>query len=68
MDAVLDDLVVWARHEADTEGSAYIWADDDLGLTLGSDPPTQRLRSEPGYARQVVGIDHDVVQRYRHAR
>jgi hypothetical protein len=54
---------VRARHEADTDRRCHLRADDDFALALGQDLPAQRLSPEPGEPRQVVCIDHDVMQR-----
>jgi hypothetical protein len=36
--------------------------DDDLVRPLGQDLPAERLRPEPGQARQIVSVNHDVVE------
>jgi hypothetical protein len=65
--AVLDRLGIGDRHEAQADRRVLVRADDDLALTLGQDPPAERLGPEPGQRGQVVSVDHDVMESDRHA-
>jgi hypothetical protein len=67
MHPVLDCLRFGHRHEADADRSGVVGADDYLTLALGQNVPAERLCPEPGKPRQVVGVDHDVMQSDRHA-
>src|SRR5215475_7917892 len=64
---VLDDPGIGDRHEADADGRVLGGPDTDLAPALGKNLPAERLRPEPGQARQVVGVDDDVVKSDRHA-
>src|SRR5690348_12794651 len=67
MHTILDRLGIGHGHEADADRGVVVGSDDDLALALGQDLPAQRLRPEPGQARQVVSVNDDVVQSDRHA-
>jgi hypothetical protein len=67
VDAVLDDLLVRARHEADADGCVVGWADDDLALAFGENRPVEHIAPEPGQSEEIVGIDDDVVEGNRHS-
>src|SRR6266536_153251 len=65
--AILDDLPVGHRHEADPERCGRLGADDDFPLPLRQDLPTQHPGPEPRQRRQIVGIDDNVMQQNSHA-
>jgi len=67
MHPVLDRLGVGDRHEADAGGRVLVGPDDDLVLALGQYLPAQRLRPEPGQARQIVSVYDYVVESDGHA-
>ena len=59
--------VIRYGHEAHADRRAYIRSDDDLAHALGQDSPAQHLCPKACEARQIVGIDNDVMQPYSHA-
>ena len=56
------DRLIGNRHEADTYRCVLVSPDDDLVLALRENLPAKRLGPEPGQARQIVGVDDDVVE------
>src|SRR5436305_4514615 len=68
VDSVLDRLGTGDRHEAHADRRVLVRPDDDLVLPLGENLPAERLRPEPGQGRQIMSVNHDVVELNRHAR
>jgi hypothetical protein len=66
VNAVLDDLCVADGHEAHANRRVLVRANDDLALARGQDLPAKRLSPESRQPRQIMSVDHDVVQSYRH--
>src|SRR6266487_772626 len=67
MHPVLDGLGIGDRHEAHADGRVLGGPDDDLARTLGKNLPAERLRPEPGQARQIMCVNDDVMKSDRHA-
>jgi hypothetical protein len=65
--SVLDGLWIGDWHEADADRRILVRADDDFALALGKNLPAEGLGPEPCQHRQVVRVDDDVVNSYRHA-
>jgi len=66
MHAILDSLGIGDRHKAHADRCVLVGPDHDLVLALRQHLPAKRLGPEPGQARQVVSVNHDVVESYGH--